>query len=250
MDEKAFTVEFCKYLKSKFQDIKVEYIKELEVRYKIAGKEEITALLYNAYTEYRIDPSEINSIFEKSIVWVNDKNKKTMENIVPIIKGKRFYMEIQDLKFGKDLYFEKLNEELYIYYAFDNEHHISYVKIEDLKKLEISSNEIRDVAIDNLITLVPQIKRIDFDGFFIITANGIYESSLILLDDIWTKENFPVKGDFVIAIPAREVLLITGTQEEKGLKILKEKYLNDDMEYSYFITKEMFVLRNSRWEVY
>ena len=250
LDKAEFTSKFCEYLKIKFHNASVEYIKELEVKYKIGEKEAIIAYLDNAYSEYKLEPSEINSVFEKHIGWLNDKEEKKKENIVPIIKGTSFFNGMKELDYSKDLYFEKINEELFVYYAFDNENSISFIENADLDKMNISRKEIRNLAITNLDRFISQIERKGSDGSFMIIAGGMYEASLILLTDIWTKENFPVKGDFVIAIPARDLLFVTGTREEKSLQMIKKEYLSDDKEFSYFITKKMFILKNGSWKVY
>jgi uncharacterized protein YtpQ (UPF0354 family) len=50
-----------------------------------------------------------------------------------------------------------------------------------------------------------------------ITAGGDYEASLLLFDDIWSGGQIKVEGDIVVAVPAKNVLLITGSQNRKGL---------------------------------
>lgn len=56
-----------------------------------------------------------------------------------------------------------------------------------------------------------------------MTAGGNYEASLILLDSLWTKTNIPVDGDFVIGIPARDILLVTGSNNKREISIAQRK---------------------------
>ena len=50
-----------------------------------------------------------------------------------------------------------------------------------------------------------------------MTADGDYEASLLLFDHIWRGGKVEVNGDIVVAIPAKDVLLITGSKSRKGI---------------------------------
>ena len=78
-------------------------------------------------------------------------------------------------------------------------------------------------------------------------AGGTYESSLILFESIWNKENFPVKGDIVIAIPNRDVVLVTGTENKSGLNHIQRS--TDDLyeNGSYQISNKIFVWNGDKF---
>jgi len=86
------------------------------------------------------------------------------------------------------------------------------------------------------------------DGYYMLTAGGNYEASLLLADSIWNQENFPVDGELVTAIPARDVLLITGSNHKEGIdqmrKAVEDIYFNG----SYSVSPELFVFKEGRFE--
>jgi len=84
------------------------------------------------------------------------------------------------------------------------------------------------------------IKRDGSDGVYMFTAGGNYEASIILLDSLWTKENLPVKGDFVIAIPSRDVLMITGSNDKAGINEAKRTRQKDLRPGNYPISPYLY----------
>ncbi|MEO7044426.1 MAG: DUF1444 family protein, partial [Ferruginibacter sp.] len=148
--------------------------------------------------------------------------------IVPIIKPVEYLGEIRNVAKkmggGKNVegVYEKYNDQLIIVYAEDRKNSIRYLTHEDVKTLAINEDSITTIAIDNLDKLLTSIQRKGGDGVFMLTAGGDYEASIILLSDVLNKESLPVNGDFVIAIPNRDMLLITGSNDKAGISKIKE----------------------------
>jgi uncharacterized protein YtpQ (UPF0354 family) len=144
---------------------------------------------------------------------------------------------------GKDIegVYEKYNAQLIITYAEDTKNNISYLTNDDIKSLNISLGYIKSIAVSNLDNLLTDIKRKGGDGFFMITAGGDYEASIILLDSIITKESLPVNGDFIIAIPNRDLLLITGSNDKAGIlkirDLAKKQFETGNYKISPFLYK-------------
>jgi len=110
-----------------------------------------------------------------------------------------------------------------------------------INNLNIGRDYLLRLSIDNLNSILPEINRLGGNGTYGITAGGNFEASLILTNDIWTKENFPVDGEFVIAISNRDLLFITGsnhkTEIEKIKKIAAESYNTGDHPISPYLFK-------------
>ncbi len=85
---------------------------------------------------------------------------------------------------------------------------------DDIKSLSIREDSIKQIAVRNLDNLLLSIQRNGGNGLYMLTAGGDYEASIILLDNVLTKSSLPIDGDFVIAIPNRDVLLITGSNDK------------------------------------
>ena len=74
------------------------------------------------------------------------------------------------------------------------------------------------------------------------TADGNYEASLLLFDDLWDGD-IKVDGDIVVAIPTRDVLLITGSKNEEGIARLREIVDQVTAEGTYTVSSTLFVYR-------
>ncbi len=141
-----------------------------------------------------------------------------------------------------------MNDELVVLYALDTETSIRFLSPEELDKL-LPAEGRRAQAVENLCQTLPEMERHGSDGTYMLTAGGNYESSLILADSIWTKENFKVEGDLVVAVPSRDMLLITGSKNEAGLATVRERARAIAAEGPYSLTPCLFVRRSNEWQI-
>ena len=137
--------------------------------------------------------------------------------------------------------YEDYNEALIIVYAEDKERSISYFGEKAFDKLGISRDELREMSIENLQNILPEVNRNGSEGTYMLTAGGDYEASLILLQGIWDKASIPVEGKFVIGIPNRDVLFVTGSSNAEMVaeiqKYSKESYQTG----SFSLTDKLFI---------
>ena len=83
-----------------------------------------------------------------------------------------------------------------------------------------------------------------------LTAGGDYEASLILEESIWTQENFIINGEIVIGVPARDLVLITGSEDEEGIKRLKETIIEVNQTGNHLVSDKLFIWRNGKFELF
>jgi len=140
--------------------------------------------------------------------------------------------------------FEPFNNELVVVYAEDSRSRTRYIGTRE----DVGDRAtLRAQAINNLKRILPKIemRRYD-DALAIISAGGDYEPSLLLFDDIWSDGQIKFDGDTVVAIPARDVLLVTGSKGRAGLKALRgmvEKLARGP----HRLTDALFVYRDNRF---
>jgi len=58
-------------------------------------------------------------------------------------------------------------------------------------------------------------------GVSLITADGVYDASLLLADALWSSGQIEVEGDIVVAAPAKGPLLVTGSRNRAGIARLR-----------------------------
>ena len=189
----------------------------------------------NAFSKYNADPDSLGSILHTYILSAIDvytsPGTLQSDNIVPVIKPVD-YLDFKNMpgtagaKKDFELAHEPYNQQLMIVYAADSRNGISYLSHDSLQRLGIPKDSLRQVAVNNIARLLPEIQIHRFDSthfLYLVTAGGNYEASLLLLDSFWTKKNLPVSGDFVIGIPCRGILMVTGTRNKEELSIMKDK---------------------------
>jgi len=81
-----------------------------------------------------------------------------------------------------------------------------------------------------------------------LTMGGNYESSLILLD-IWKKDNFPVDGDIVIGVPARDLIFVTGSNDKENIQRIKDKVKEVNDMGDHVVSNKLFVLTENKFKI-
>ena len=75
---------------------------------------------------------------------------------------------------------------------------------------------------DNLNRLLPKIEMRQDGDVVADTAGGDYEASLLLFDSMWRGGKVKVNSEIVVAVPAKDVLLVTGSKSRKGIAAVRE----------------------------
>lgn len=230
MTEKEFTQKYFDLLTVTYPSAKFTIVDHRTIETKIKDN---AAFIYidNAYKAYQSQPGALNEILSGYLKYMDSLNQAddeqlSVDKIMPTIKPVGYFGSIRNTVPGNttidvECVHEKYNDQLVIAYANDFENNIRALSHADLKSLSISEESVKAIAIKNLSRILTNVQRKGGDGVYMLIAGGFYESSLILLDPIFTKETLPVKGEFVIAIPNRDVLLITGSDDQAGIAKVK-----------------------------
>ncbi len=253
LNESEFSRIFSEKLLQKVENLKILAIDNLYIKTEYNEKES-QHFLENAYSEYKHEPTELSEIMQKYLNITDSLYSPETElkigNILPVIKDYRYLEEMNRLRADSETQqlFEKYNDNLYIFYVEDTETCINYLNEDDLKTLNIPLSELKEIAIQNLNNF-ENIEKHGENGYYMIVADGNYESSLILLD-IWNQENFPVNGEIIIGIPARELVLITGSEDFENIERLKNTIQEINEEGDHIVSEKLFILQHEKFEVF
>jgi uncharacterized protein YtpQ (UPF0354 family) len=230
-------------------------VRDLELKVTSPGGRDSTSFLHNAYDAYKQDPQATVDVIRRfvaagleTIGRVRDGVDRT--RIVPVIKDRPWLEETRQALLSRgakeipEHVYEDFGRDLIILYAEDSPNNIRYLTPKDLEDVKIERKDLRKFASENLKRLIPKIERHGANGLFIIAAGGDYEASLLLLDSIWSGGQIKVQGDIVVAIPTRDLLLVTGSREVEGIKKMKQLVRKAYGEGSYRLTPKLFVYSN------
>lgn len=226
LNELQFTEKYLEKISKQYPNVNFKIKEPLVIAAKF-GDEELTHYLDNSFKEYNLAPNELNEILERyvnssgSLYERNDKIN--VSQIIPTIKPSNYFKELKHNGIEiPDLVWENYNEDLIIIYAEDKGNNFKYFNNEEFEKLNIKKDTLLSFAINNLKNIIPDIQKIGETGDYGLTAGGDYEASLILLNTLWTKTNFDVDGDIIVAIPNRDLVFITGSNNKTSIQKLKE----------------------------
>ena len=216
-----FTNEFAVELRKASPGLRVEVVRDMELKVMTADGRESTSFLDNAYDTYKLDPNSKQEVIKRfvaagldTIASLGKSEPVDRKLIVPVIKDRPWLEETKQALLARgakklpEHVYEDLNADLIILYAEDSPKNIRYVGPKDLDEAHIEKKELRTLACENLKRLLPKIERHGTNGLYMIVAGGDYEASLLLLDSIWTDIRKEVRGDVVVAIPSRDLLLV------------------------------------------
>lgn len=247
-----FTREFARAVTTAMPSSVVSVKGDLQLSIKDASGLERTVFLNNAYKDYSLDPNRFADIVRIFVASMRQSDtaqgKLDRSRIVPVIKDRQWLLDLhRTLKSqGKDQEHlsDTFNNELVIVYAEDDPTRVRYLTTgEDVG----SRQELRALAVENLRRILPKVEMRGDDHVLLASAGGDYEASLLLIDDIWSGGQVKVNGDIVVAIPARDVLLVTGSRDRSGLKRVRELAAKYAAEGPYGLTDTLFVYRNGRF---
>jgi uncharacterized protein YtpQ (UPF0354 family) len=253
-----FTKEFANRLRAARPDWKVDIKAERELRITNAKGKESTAFLDNTYTDYVRHPESLPDLVQRSAVALAEYQAEDApfdrSRIVPIVKDRKWLTEIRaSLKArGKkeppENVFDDLNEQLVVVYAEDNPKSIRYLTPKNLTDLGVARAELRKLAVENLKRMLPKIEVLPGPVVTMIKADGNYEASLLLFDELWSGGQIRVDGDYVVAVPSRDVLLVTGSRNPAGIAKLRELAAQVVRQSSYRLTDDLFVYRRGSFQ--
>jgi uncharacterized protein YtpQ (UPF0354 family) len=155
-----------------------------------------------------------------------------------------------ELSHGDSPVVRQYAERLCICYLVDEGTSYRYVQYRDLLVDGIDEETLHRIGIDNLskLTAVRTVRVHPYQGVFAVVMGGDFEASLILLNQFWN-EHFRqfVAGDYVAAIPARDILAFCDSTSSMGIeelhRIVERCYPVGD----HLISNRLFARHQSTW---
>ena len=118
----------------------------------------------------------------------------------------------------------------------------------DLERREMSRRDLRRRAADNLDSLLDTVRIHGQPPALMLSFQG-FESSLLLADPFWDSLEGSVPGELVIGVPARDVVIITGSRSRAGLE--KARRAVDRVFFArgaHLLARDLLVPRDNNWQ--
>jgi uncharacterized protein YtpQ (UPF0354 family) len=120
----------------------------------------------------------------------------------------------------------------------------------DLKRVELSRRDLRRRAANNLDSMLDSVRIHGQPPALMLSFQGL-ESSLVLADPFWDSIEESVPGELVIGVPARDVVIMTGSASRTG--IAKARRAVDRVFFAggpHLLMQDLMVRRRGEWQVY
>lgn len=267
LTEEEITDKYIAVLLKKVPELSVKKASTLDIEIKTTSGIKQNTNLHNAYLEYKASPADLSSIldrysnsFVEALSQISDSQSSTSidkDRIFPVIKDQSYISQISLMmkeKYGRDempFIHTKVNEELYLVFALDNENSIRFLTEDDFANIDETSSDLLTLSLNNLKREFSGVNlKGDPASLSMLVADGNYEASFFLVDGLWSKKTFPVKGDIVVHIPARDTVLITGSEDAQGLETVAGILSQNLDKWDHPITNVGFIRKNDTWNIY
>jgi uncharacterized protein YtpQ (UPF0354 family) len=254
LSPQAFTAAVARAVADALPSAKVTVKGDLQLETRIPGDDSFSNDLRNAYQRYVRDPQHLDEVIRQRVSGLVESVRSAQTNmpldrsrIVPVLKTTTWVEAIRHQRKtapGAQLLTEPFNSELAIVYAEDRTSSMRFLMAGD----DVGDRgKLHDLALANLHRLLPNIEaRQGASGIFLISAGGDYEASLLLADSIWSSGQFKVDGDIVVAVPAKDALLVTGSHNREGITRL-HALAAEIAAGPYGLTPTLFVYRGGKF---
>ena len=135
-------------------------------------------------------------------------------------------------------------------YLVDGGDRYLHVRRRDLEEQDVSIEELRAAALENLSEVSDGEIKLAGDGpMHALFFDGNLEASLILLDDLWDEGLRPYYESVpVVAIPTRDVLVFSDARSAEGIAelraVIERAWDGEDQ----LISRSLYARRAGRWE--
>jgi uncharacterized protein YtpQ (UPF0354 family) len=250
---RAFTEEFARAVRAVKSSSTVTVKADLELEMTDPDGVQRTVILRNAYKDYSIDPQRFGEIVRTTVAAMSppggEPARFDRSRIVPVVKD---WQWLQDQHTGfkargiaQEHLAEPFNKELVIVYAVDDPTRMRYILSGE--NIGVGRGELRALALENLKRILPKVEMRGDGEVYVMSAGGDYDASLLLIDDIWSGGQVKVNGEIVVALPARDVLVVTGSRSRAGLKRVREFAAKYAAQGPYALSDTLFVYRNGQF---
>jgi uncharacterized protein YtpQ (UPF0354 family) len=142
---------------------------------------------------------------------------------------------------------EDLTESIAVGYSYGPPYGQRFVTWTDLDRMGTNRRALRHAAVDHLYANLDRVRIHGQPPALMLSFDGL-ESSVLLAEEFWDSLAPSVPGELVVGVPARDVVIITGSQSPPGLE--KARRAVDRVLFAgdrHPLSRDLLVWRHGRW---
>lgn len=271
LNKRELTEMLCEKMKARypnhlFEIADANHVDNIHIRVTGIDGHSFACYTDSIYALYEQHPDELDLLCANMLQTLDSiitQDKETAPVLLPSIKNQTWINSIEHHQPNK-LVFESgmqpnaldlhprnlvniaLVDNLFIVFVMDTPKYMNYVFKEDLARLA-KDGDVRTLyaqALDNLRQFIP---RIQFESSAIglsLHVDANYNASMILLYDEW-KDKLTLEGNPVIALLARDTLLIADDANPQQLQSLQKFVQKIYPDIAYGLSPSLYTIRHS-----
>jgi uncharacterized protein YtpQ (UPF0354 family) len=140
--------------------------------------------------------------------------------------------------------------DLAVLYGRDFPTHFEMIAQRELEHYGMTAQQLHKTAVHNLSTTDKDIRFLAADGgIYVVLCDGNLEASFLLHTQLWDVIQDQLNGDVVASVPARNVLLVSGTRPEQVAQLKQKTRLALEMEAKP-LSLNLFLRVGDGWKIY
>ena len=145
---------------------------------------------------------------------------------------------------------KKFIGDLAILYGRDFPTHFEMIAQRELAQYGMTAEQLHETAVHNLSTADKDIRVVPAEGgIHVVMCDGNLEASFLLHTQLWDVIQDQLGGDVVASVPARNVLLFSGTKPEQIAQLKQKTRLALEMEAKP-LSMKLFLRVGEGWKEY
>ncbi|MFB6456251.1 DUF1444 family protein [Chitinophaga sp. Hz27] len=256
LSQASFTMECLERLRQEYPQYHFTMAPNLALRGHL-GDHSFEIFTDNSYRQYLQHPENKSTLIAKLTIMPHMSNIQQHSNpetadILPIIRNVKYAADLMEKLAASStsthLALAQYNSDLAIIYVLDTAEQFRYLTIEELPALGLDIHTIHTISLNNLRKKLKQVKITQLrTGLYSLKCDNTYESSFILLEECWSKENFPIEN-LIMTVSNRNLLLVTGFENKELLQPLMETALKCYNTESYPISPLLYQQKAGKFE--
>ncbi len=167
-------------------------------------------------------------------------------DVLPVVRSVRFLEAMNRNDSTYVALHEPLTDDLCVMYVQDLPKSSRFLTKRDLTDQKIDLDALRSAALENLRAKSKTATWTQRGPVKMLHLDGNYEASMLVLDDFWT--SVAVDGEVVVAVPARDLCLITGTNSADGIAKLREIAAQSADTIDHPVSSSVYVRSGNKWK--
>ncbi len=171
---------------------------------------------------------------------------QTLKLVMPVIRSS----ESQGRSYPGAIH-EHLWKDVFVFFVLDQPDQVRFLERSMVKDAGFSVSKIRALAIENFEDYLHSGVTVEsMNSFHVVSVDGYYESSLLLLDTFWSQVQDRYDTPVVAAVPTRDLLIFAESGDRKAVADMTGFIDVIWADLPRKISRDLVVWTGSGWEPY